>query len=315
MTLPSIASVIPCWNAEKWVGRAIESVLAQNYPDLDIIVIDDGSTDGSLDVIRSFGSRVRWETGHNRGACAARNAGLALAQSEYVLFLDADDYIEVPLLSSLARCAAYTSCDLAFGPSALEYPDGYRCSRSGFGETDTPISIFVRILGDDWVPLHSILWRRELVRCIGGWDERMVRNQDGELLGRALLKEPRLGFASDGCAVYVQHHDHERISSRRTPAAMSCLIDHVRRCALMIEGTAFSEHGRRALAQHAYDLARESYSLGYDDLGRHGLSLARELGLRRHQGPGMHKLAANVLGLRLAQTIARVTRRMIEART
>ena len=73
---PSVSVVIPCWNGERWVAGAIESVFDQNYPRLDVVVVDDGSSDRSLEVIRSFGDQIRWVTGPNRGACAARNQGL-----------------------------------------------------------------------------------------------------------------------------------------------------------------------------------------------------------------------------------------------
>ena len=58
---PLVSIVIPCWNAEGYVGEAIESAVAQTYANVEVIAIDDGSTDGSLEVIRSFGDRVRWE--------------------------------------------------------------------------------------------------------------------------------------------------------------------------------------------------------------------------------------------------------------
>ena len=68
MTLVSI--LIPCFNAERWVAQAIESALAQTWPEKEVIVVDDGSTDDSRRIIRSFGDRVRWETGPNRGGNA-----------------------------------------------------------------------------------------------------------------------------------------------------------------------------------------------------------------------------------------------------
>jgi glycosyltransferase involved in cell wall biosynthesis len=82
--LPNISVVIPCWNAEKWVGRAIQSVLDQNYPELELIVIDHGSTDRSLAVVKSFGDRVCWQSGPNRGACAARNRGATVATAQHI---------------------------------------------------------------------------------------------------------------------------------------------------------------------------------------------------------------------------------------
>src|ERR1700687_650829 len=113
---PSISVVIPCCNAEKWISRSIQSVLAQHNVNVEIVVIDDGSTDKSLDIIKSFGDRVRWKTGPNQGACRARNWGLELASGEFILFLDADDYIAP---DSLAEWSAYGSdADLIFAPFA-----------------------------------------------------------------------------------------------------------------------------------------------------------------------------------------------------
>ncbi len=65
-----VSIIIPCYNREKYVGEAIESALGQTYPHKEVIVVDDGSTDRSIEVIKSFGDRVRWETGPNRGAPA-----------------------------------------------------------------------------------------------------------------------------------------------------------------------------------------------------------------------------------------------------
>jgi glycosyltransferase involved in cell wall biosynthesis len=75
-----VSILIPCFNAERWIGQAIESALTQTYKLTEIIVVDDGSTDGSLEVLRSFDQHIRWETSPNRGANAARNR-LPLAAS------------------------------------------------------------------------------------------------------------------------------------------------------------------------------------------------------------------------------------------
>src|SRR5690606_2283060 len=95
MPMPLVSIIIPCYNAEKYVAEAIQSALDQTYPNCEVIVIDDGSTDGSLEVIQSFGDKIRCETGPNKGGCAARNRGLELAKGEWIQFLDADDLISV----------------------------------------------------------------------------------------------------------------------------------------------------------------------------------------------------------------------------
>lgn len=94
MKLNMISVVVPAYNVEAFIGEAIESIFAQGIPaeDLEIIVVDDGSTDGTADRARAFGDRVRVVTQANGGPGAARNTGLELVQGEFLAFLDADDF-------------------------------------------------------------------------------------------------------------------------------------------------------------------------------------------------------------------------------
>lgn len=88
---PNISVVIPAYNAEPFIGRAIESVLAQTRPAAEIIIVDDGSNDATGDVVESFGARALLVRQENAGPSAARNHGTRLAQGEWIAFLDADD--------------------------------------------------------------------------------------------------------------------------------------------------------------------------------------------------------------------------------
>lgn len=90
---PTVGVVIPAWNAERWLGEALESVLAQEHPPLDVVVVDDGSSDSSAAIAESYGPPVRVLRQENAGIGAARNSGVGLVQGELVTFLDADDLL------------------------------------------------------------------------------------------------------------------------------------------------------------------------------------------------------------------------------
>lgn len=114
--LPLVSAVIPAYNSARYVGRAIRSVLQQSYPNLECIVVDDGSTDDTSAVIASFGRSVRHIRQANAGASAARNAGIRAAAGRYIAFLDSDDYwlstkieLQVPLLASDSRIVLVAS--------------------------------------------------------------------------------------------------------------------------------------------------------------------------------------------------------------
>jgi len=295
----TVAVIIPCYNAEKWVARAIQSVLDQGYPNLEAIVIDDGSTDNSLDVIRSFGDRIRWETSPNRGAPAARNRGLALTQAAYVMFLDADDYIEPGSIANWVGTAH--SADLILGCFASEHAGVREASRQPHSVADS-YSILRNWLNGQFTPPCSVLWRRSFLLNIGGWNESVKRNQDGELVVRALIEGARAIPTNLGLGVYVQHDGKDRVSRRtgreillNQQALYSDLLDRANCRGLIGANEAF--------AFAYYRLACEAFASRIDDLGKLALKSARELGLHQHLGSPIQRLISNLLGLQISMRI------------
>ena len=89
---PTFSVIIAVYNGADTIGRAIESVLAQSYPPLELVIVDDGSTDGTADAIARFGADARYYYQANAGVSAARNTGATMARGEWLAFLDADDW-------------------------------------------------------------------------------------------------------------------------------------------------------------------------------------------------------------------------------
>ena len=94
MQVPLVSCVIPVWNGEKYLGEAIQSVLDQTYSNIELVIVDDGSTDGTPDVIASFTNRVTSIRQEQSGPAAARNTGISASKGEIVAFLDSDDIWE-----------------------------------------------------------------------------------------------------------------------------------------------------------------------------------------------------------------------------
>lgn len=104
------------YNGEKYLREAIVSALAQDYPELEILVIDDGSTDGSAEIARSFGPRVGYHYQPNAGLSAARNTGVSLARGEFIAFLDCDDlWVAEKTSLQMESFRARPETDLVFG--------------------------------------------------------------------------------------------------------------------------------------------------------------------------------------------------------
>ena len=198
----TISILIPCHNAERWIGAAIESALGQTADGIEVLVLDDGSTDGSLDVIRSFGDRVEWMAGPNRGAGAARNRLLRAARGDWVQYLDADDWL---MPEKVARQAALLpsrpEADVLFGPVTFEHwsPRGARRELCPIPEPHDPWILLARWrLPQTGAPL----FRRQALRDVGGWKEEQPCCQEHELYLRLLTAGKRFAYADAGGAVY-----------------------------------------------------------------------------------------------------------------
>lgn len=87
-----VSIIIPVYNAERYLRQTIDSVLGQTYQDIEVVAVDDGSGDGSVEILRDYGESVNWFSQQNLGAAAARNAGVAASSGSYIAYLDADDY-------------------------------------------------------------------------------------------------------------------------------------------------------------------------------------------------------------------------------
>ena len=113
MANPLISCIIPVFNGERYLGEALDSILAQTYRPIEIIVIDDGSTDGTGELIARYGDRIRYFRQNNEGAPTARNAGLSAARGAFVAFLDSDDLWHPEKLErQMARFEARPELDL-----------------------------------------------------------------------------------------------------------------------------------------------------------------------------------------------------------
>lgn len=189
----TVSIIIPCFNAQEFVGDAIQSALGQTYPHKEVIVIDDGSTDRSLDVIKSFGDAIRWETGPNRGGSAARNRGLALAQGDFIQFLDADDRLLASKLQHEVQRVRTSGADVCLSRFRVIHTDG-KVVLSGpkvapHGDSlEWFLSTDIRL---------SPLYRSRVVKEAGGFEPSLPCCQDFDLNLQIALAGASYTFAAD----------------------------------------------------------------------------------------------------------------------
>ena len=112
--MPNLSVIVPVYNCESYVNECIKSILTQNFSDFELIIVDDGSTDKSLEICQLFetDSRVRLLSKENQGVSIARNTGLNVANGEYVMFVDSDDMLAQGMFSSMMGQIYHSSADL-----------------------------------------------------------------------------------------------------------------------------------------------------------------------------------------------------------
>jgi glycosyltransferase involved in cell wall biosynthesis len=202
----SISVVIPARNASTTLGRAIDSVLAQTLPAHEIIVVDDGSTDGSAATAGACTAVKLIALSEARGAAAARNAGVRAAQGEWIAFLDADDeWLPEKLSRQAARIEAEPGQSMIFCASEEFGPDG-----TSLGDTFRGRSIccsadaWKALLKSNFVATPTVMAPRALLLQLGGFSEKLPLGEDQDMWVRLALSG-RLAYVPERLVrVHVQ---------------------------------------------------------------------------------------------------------------
>ncbi len=304
-----VSIIVPCHNAAPWLGAAIESALAQTGAPIEIIVIDDGSTDASLAVAQGFAARgVRVHSQANRGASAARNQGLRLAQGRFIQFLDADDLLAADKIRvQLERLQAAEPGAIASGawtrfqgdPGAARF-----VAEPNWRDLDG-LEFLLLHYEAGWMMVPAAwLCPRAVLEAAGPWDEALSLNDDGEYFGRVMLRARRILFCGESRSYYRSGLPGS-LSRRKGRAALESLWRSTElNVGRMLDAASSSVRARAAAANGWQRLAFECYPAA-PDLASAAEARARELGGSPFPwpgGPAFHRLAG-VVGWRIAKRL------------
>jgi GT2 family glycosyltransferase len=176
---PLVSVIIPCYNSARYLAETIESVLAQTYPRLEIILIDDGSTDATAKIARDYPVNYVYQT--NRGISAARNTGFSHSQGKYVLFLDHDDrLLPMGVAAGVKLLEEHPECAIAVGEHKYIGPDGAEIGYSHKHAAGR--DHYHRLLAHNFIETPcSALHRRSSLELAGVFDESVLGAEDYEL--------------------------------------------------------------------------------------------------------------------------------------
>lgn len=188
---PLVSVVIPCYNAASFLRETMDSVWRQTYPQLEVVLVDDGSTDGTRALIQSWGNSVTAILGPNQGAASARNTGTSAARGAFIQYLDADDLLEPDAIASRVEALQRSRAAVAYSDwqkleEAAEgvFVPGERVARATH---DVHADLEVALFSNFWAPPAALLYRREIIENIGGWKQHLAPIEDARFMLDAAL--------------------------------------------------------------------------------------------------------------------------------
>ena len=295
--IPVVSVLMPCWNRDRFVADAIRSVLAQTFTNLELIVVDDGSTDGTREVVASFpDSRLRCLHREHRGISAALNAGLAAARGRYIARLDSDDLWRPEMLATqVAVLEARPDVDLVYSRA--------ECTDSNWKLLDMtwgyplrfPGETFRSMVYNDCTCNITVVCRRECFDRVGAYDEsletsedldmwlRVARHYRFEFTDRVLARVRLHGGSITGGISASRDEQMERrglvfdklFADPTLPAEIVAMKGLVYSNLYTSNGLLWLGHGKTRKALHAFRRALGASSSPAYTLGRIGWSILK----------------------------------------
>jgi glycosyltransferase involved in cell wall biosynthesis len=189
---PLVSVVMAAYNAEEYVRQALESVLAQDWRPLEVVVVDDGSTDRTAEIVRSFD--VEYVHQANAGPAAARNAAVARAHGRFIANCDSDDLLPPTRVGLQVRhLLEHPDVGCVFGRQEWLNPPPWLGRDAVYGDLDG-------------IPLSSAMFRREVFEALGGYDGRFEPSEDMDLVIRMREQGIRYSVLPD-VVLHRRHHE------------------------------------------------------------------------------------------------------------
>lgn len=301
-----VSILIPAYNAEKWIGMTIESAIKQTWPNKEIIIVDDGSTDKTLSIIKKYESpTIKIISQQNKGASAARNTALEQAQGDWIQWLDSDDILaQDKIEKQIKKANIYNSDEILYSSAFGLFYYNYKKSKfypDNLWQDLKPVEwMIIKFRDNLWMSMNAWLISRNLINVAGKWNENLSLNDDGEYVCRIISACKEIIFVKEACS-YCRISNINSLSSQRSyEACASQYLSH-KYCIKKLCDMENSERTRNASLNSLQECLLHYY-YDYPDLKEKVFKLAKELGGELHD-PNLRRecrYIQKVLGLSAA---------------
>lgn len=208
-----VSVIIPAYNSAKTIERTIESVLIQDYPNIEIIVVNDGSSDDTELVLEKHRDRIKYFYQDNAGVSFARNLGFEKSSGDYIQYLDADDLLAEGKISKQIQAIEENEADVAYGDWKRFTENDFVYKELEIVEREISLRPEIELITDFWTPLAALLYTRTIANKIGGWNTALPVIQDARYALDAAIHQAKFIY-TPGVMGYYRVHEVGSLSTR-----------------------------------------------------------------------------------------------------
>lgn len=309
-----ISVIIPSYNVEDYISSCLDSVLNQSYKNIEIICVDDCSSDGTLSILESYVKKnpsiILLRNSSNKGAPYSRNLGMAQAKGEYIQFFDADDLLLPEKISHQVRLIERSGSkpDIVVGASDWQKADGNEWRRDTF--TSNPWeNIILTQMGDTC----ANLWKRSAVEAVNGWNEKLKSSQESDLLFRLMKNNARVIYDKESLTILRQRET----GSINMTSPVDNLIRFIELRGEILDYSIKNKLVDEEIAERMYNVLLTSIRQLYSYNPPKGLELFTKIIPRsfplsyESKLPWYYKLSYSIMGFNKAESFFRIFKKII----
>lgn len=266
--MPLVSIIIPNYNSIKHVSETIISLELQTYSEYEVLVIDDGSTDGSYEYLLNLNHPfLKVYKNPKKGACAARNYGISLSKGKYVQFLDADDLISSSKIEKQVAALELHNNKIATCSTVHFYDNpenGKIVDRKFMFSTDKADEFLLNLYGGNgkdhnMVAQHAWLSPKAVINKAGFWNEELIKDQDGEFFCRVLMASEGVEYVENIKVFYRKHRKAQNVSSGKSELHLRSQLKALESKQNQLKKTKYYSAYKRAMALQFKLLAISAY--------------------------------------------------------
>jgi len=263
-----VSIIIPVFNGEAHIHECIASAINQTYQNIEIIVVDNGSTDGTREILKSFkDERINIIETANNGACKARNIGFTHSKGDYIQFLDSDDYLSHNKIEEQLKVLENTSehiaiCKTLIVKDGITFSEPSSIDDPWLVDSNNPFDFLLNLYGH-YGMIQTNVWLvpRVLIIKAGLWNEELKQDQDGEFYCRVVLGAKGIKFSKFAINYYRRYLNHNNIGNNKSLMAVSSTIKALDLKASYLLAHNDSKETEEVIAMHYKVLAVRYYGV------------------------------------------------------